>query len=150
MQNIRKILLILLLTIAGMVPASAHMFSGNNWTWLYSDSEASVYEGKSSYDVDHDQVSCYLGYRYPARNYCRIEFTTFDYFYHTYIVTYVEEYDDRGHELNYYSSNSNWEDVEENDGTLMGLLMQKVEDNSSRDYQLRFYDPKAPSNRRRK
>ena len=81
MKTIKRILLILILTAVGMVPVSAHMFSGNNWTWLYSDSEVSVYLGRYYYDVDRDQLSCYLGYRYPAQNSFRVEFTTFDYYY---------------------------------------------------------------------
>ena len=144
MKTIKKILLVLLIMAAGTAPVSAHMFSSNNWTWLYSDSEVSIYEGRETYDVERDQLSCYLGYRYPARNYCRIEFTTFDYYYHKYIVTYYEEYDDNGHELNSCSPrDAQWEDVEENDGTLMGLIMKKADDNSSRDYQLLYYDPRT-------
>lgn len=54
MKTIKRILLILILTAVGMVPVSAHMFSGNNWTWLYSDSEVSVYLGRYYYDVDRD------------------------------------------------------------------------------------------------
>ena len=143
MKTIKRILLILILTAVGMVPVSAHMFSGNNWTWLYSDSEVSVYLGRYYYDVDRDQLSCYLGYRYPAQNSCRVEFTTFDYYYKKYIVIYREEYDDRGHELDSYNTNAGWEDVEANDGTFMGMLMQKAADNSSRDYQLLYYDPRT-------
>ena len=60
-----------------------------------------------------------------------------------YIVTYIEEYDDRGHELDTYNTNAGWEDVEANDGTFMGMLMQKAADNSSRDYQLLYYDPRT-------
>lgn len=60
-----------------------------------------------------------------------------------YIVTYIEEYDDRGHELDSYNTNAGWEDVEANDGTFMGMLMQKAADNSSRDYQLLYYDPRT-------
>ena len=59
MKTIKRILLILILTAVGMVPVSAHMFSGNNWTWLYSDSEVSVYLGRYYYDVDRDQLSCW-------------------------------------------------------------------------------------------
>ena len=143
MKTIKRILLILILTAVGMVPVSAHMFSGNNWTWLYSDSEVSVYLGRYYYDVDRDQLSCYMGYRYPAQNSFRVEFTTFDYYYKKYIVTYIEEYDDRGHELDSYNTNAGWEDVEANDGTFMGMLMQKAADNSSRDYQLLYYDPRT-------
>ena len=132
MKTIKRILLILILTAVGMVPVSAHMFSGNNWTWLYSDSEVSVYLGRYYYDVDRDQLSCF-----------RVEFTTFDYYYKKYIVTYIEEYDDRGHELDSYNTNAGWEDVEANDGTFMGMLMQKAADNSSRDYQLLYYDPRT-------
>ena len=56
---------------------------------------------------------------------------------------YIEEYDDRGHELDSYNTNAGWEDVEANDGTFMGMLMQKAADNSSRDYQLLYYDPRT-------
>ena len=59
------------------------------------------------------------------------------------IVTYIEEYDDRGHELDTYNTNAGWEDAEANDGTFMGMLMQKAADNSSRDYQLLYYDPRT-------
>ena len=79
MKTIKRILLILILTAVGMVPVSAHMFSGNNWTWLYSDSEVSVYLGRYYYDVDRDQLSCYLGYRYPAQNSCRADNSSRDY-----------------------------------------------------------------------
>lgn len=116
-----------------------------------SRKKSKIREGSSDWAAKYIKASpesvppaqCYLGYRYPAQNSCRVEFTTFDYYYKKYIVTYIEEYDDRGHELDSYNTNAGWEDVEANDGTFMGMLMQKAADNSSRDYQLLYYDPRT-------
>lgn len=65
MKILKAILLTVIIVAAGALTASAHMFSGDNWEWIYSDSSISVYLNTDylGYRPDSDTSDCEIGIR---------------------------------------------------------------------------------------